>query len=186
MADSSAGDSNTLLTNSIDEQNARNDPHSNANKASVINVNDFNRDALVNTVDQQLTRAPNSNSNATAPKFLNIAAGGPFAPVTEMSPDAQPTAMLAASPSSPLDANEEPLFSNGLASSLTAGMDSPVRGLSVSLVAVATKSTEVAISPGHVAAIDLSAFANPSEPSNAGDDVYDVDEGLLDLHTRPR
>jgi hypothetical protein len=37
----------------------------------------------VNVTDQQFTRAPNANSNATAPKFINIGAGGPFAPASD-------------------------------------------------------------------------------------------------------
>jgi sialidase-1 len=80
VADSGAGDSGAFVTNSIDEQSARNDPHGNANQATITNVNDFDRNALVNSADQQFARAPNANSNATAPKFINIGAGGPFLP----------------------------------------------------------------------------------------------------------
>jgi hypothetical protein len=78
-ADSGAGDGGAFVTNSIDEQAARNDPHSNANRATITNVHDYNRDGLVNVIDQQATRNF-ANSNATAPKFINIGAGGPFAP----------------------------------------------------------------------------------------------------------
>ena len=78
-ADSGSGDTSTFVTNSIDEQAARNNPHSFANPAPITNAYDFNRDHLVNTIDQQFTRNY-ANSNATAPKFINIAAGGPFAP----------------------------------------------------------------------------------------------------------
>jgi hypothetical protein len=79
-ADSGAGDSSGYLVNVIDEQSARSDPHGNANPASITNVNDFNRDGLVNSVDQLATRNF-TTSNATQLKFLNIGAGGPFAPL---------------------------------------------------------------------------------------------------------
>ena len=83
LADSGTGDIGSFVANSIDEQSARNDPHSNANKATITDVNDFNRDGLVNTTDQQFTRSPNTTSNETAPNDINISAAGPFAPVDE-------------------------------------------------------------------------------------------------------
>jgi hypothetical protein len=49
---SGVGNSGAFVTNSIDEQSARNDPHSNAHKALITDVNDVNRDRLVDTTDQ--------------------------------------------------------------------------------------------------------------------------------------
>jgi hypothetical protein len=85
-ADSGAGDSTDYRTNVIDEQTARNDPHSNANPATITNRQDFNRDGLVNTVDQLATRNFTTNP-ITSLKILAVAAGGPFAPAAPSSGD---------------------------------------------------------------------------------------------------
>ena len=76
VADSGTGDTSTYLVNLIDEQAARNDPHSNANLAAVDNPNDFNRDRLVNTIDQIAVRN-NLTSTPTALKLANISIAAP-------------------------------------------------------------------------------------------------------------
>jgi sialidase-1 len=78
VADSGTGET-TFVTNSIDEQIARNDPHSAANRATITNISDYNRDGLVNAVDQQLVRN-NLTSGATALKRITLTGVGPFAP----------------------------------------------------------------------------------------------------------
>jgi hypothetical protein len=94
-ADSGAGDSTTFLTNTVDEQAARNNPHSFADPATITNTEDYNRDALVNVVDQQAVRNF-ANSNATALKILSIDGAGPFAPQVSVPPGASPSAAPAA------------------------------------------------------------------------------------------
>ena len=79
-ADSGVGDNLIFVTNSIDEQSARNDPHSATNRATITNPNDFNRDGLVNTIDQQMVRN-NLTNGATALRRINLAGVGPFAPI---------------------------------------------------------------------------------------------------------
>jgi PhoPQ-activated pathogenicity-related protein len=76
VADSGAGNSSNYLVNAIDEQSARNDPHSNANLAAINDVNDFNRDRLVNTTDQVFVRN-NGTNNANALRFDNITVTAP-------------------------------------------------------------------------------------------------------------
>jgi hypothetical protein len=124
--DSGTGDSGNSLVNAIDEQAARNDPHGNANKASITNVNDFDRNALVNAGDQQLTRAPNANNNATAPKSILIGPGGPFAPAAAL-----PVTTFASRLGPLVVANDE----QGIASALTATSRSSVSSLTVEGIA---------------------------------------------------
>ena len=100
-ADSGSGDTSTFLTNTIDEQAARNDPHSQANPATITNTQDYNRDGLVNAIDQQAARSF-FNSNATALKVISIGSGGPFAPQVAATlqgvPNASPATSIALEP----------------------------------------------------------------------------------------
>jgi hypothetical protein len=186
LADSGSGDGGAFVTNSIDEQSARSDPHSNVNKATIANVNDFDRNALVNSVDQQFTRASNSNSNATAPKFINIAAGGPFAPASE-------SRGVAASVDAPasLEYNDSPTTSAalevdpaGLMFGLTVGWQSSVSlvgtggwmaGLGVAAVpreaASEAETTHASITDQVHDQATLGDFAAAAESSEIGNDL---------------
>ena len=81
LGDSGSGDPTTFLVSSTDEQSARNNPKSVlGTPATITDVNDFNRDGNVNTSDQVVSRNYATNALTTALKFLNVGAGGPFAP----------------------------------------------------------------------------------------------------------
>jgi hypothetical protein len=174
LADSGAGDGGAFVTNSIDEQSARNDPHSNANKAAITNVNDFNRDRLVNATDQQFTRAPNANSNATAPKFINIGPGGPFAPVSEPGSVAPLTSIPPAADASALSSDPgDP----GIASALAC------QAQPTNLQASVAASYTLAAKPADpTAATDkhVDAVAQSEAKANAADDKYFNDPRAID------
>jgi hypothetical protein len=182
LGDSGAGDSTTFVVNSTDEISARNDPHSTlSNPASIINVDDYNRDGNVNSTDQIAARNNPTSALSTALKFLTVGAGGPFAPLSEASAGGPATATsLTASPSS-AGATEPSDDDNALASALAAGTAGLVVDQSPSTNAPVSQPREVAPSPGLGAAVDLSLAADLGELSAMVDDLYDPDEGLLDL-----
>jgi sialidase-1 len=100
VADSGSGDTAAYQTNVTDEFSVRNDPHSGANLAPVTNKNDFNRDGLVNSTDQQTVRS-NSNSVPAALKLLNLGGAGPFAPLVAPAAGATVIAATASVSSTP-------------------------------------------------------------------------------------
>ena len=69
--DSGADDAGGFAVNLSDETSARNDPHSARQRAAKNNVNDFNRDGLVNAIDQQFARNF-ATTLATQLNFLNL------------------------------------------------------------------------------------------------------------------
>jgi hypothetical protein len=83
-ADSGFGDTTGFMVSTIDDQLVRNHPAGHGNPASIDNPYDFNRDGLVNAIDQAAVRSFTSNA-ATALKFLNVSAAGPFAPTSNAS-----------------------------------------------------------------------------------------------------
>ena len=75
VGDSGLGDSLSFaLVNSIDENAARSNPAFLFNNIPITNVYDYNRDGIVNSVDQAIDRAYATNlTNAT--KFISLASG---------------------------------------------------------------------------------------------------------------
>jgi PhoPQ-activated pathogenicity-related protein len=71
VGDSGAADAGAYSVNSSDEISARNDPHGVGNFADISNVNDFNRDRLVNSSDQIIART-NVTDLSTQVKILNV------------------------------------------------------------------------------------------------------------------
>jgi subtilisin-like proprotein convertase family protein len=95
VGDSGAADSGAYSVTSADEISARGDPHGVGNPAAISNVNDFNRDGLVNSSDQ-ITSRSNTTTLGTQLKVLSIGAGGPFAPQSQSAvPAFSPSAILA-------------------------------------------------------------------------------------------
>jgi sialidase-1 len=88
--DSGAGDSGAFQVTSSDEVNARNNPKSLGNPATRSDVNDFNRDGLVNSNDQIIARN-NTTNLGNQLRFLVVGAGGPFAPQASTSFSASST-----------------------------------------------------------------------------------------------
>jgi trimeric autotransporter adhesin len=88
LGDAGAGNAGAYSVTSADETSARNDPHGVGNSASITNVNDFNRDGLVNSTDQIFARNHLTNLGNQL-QFLTVGAGGPFAPEA---PSAAPSA----------------------------------------------------------------------------------------------
>jgi ELWxxDGT repeat protein len=77
--DSGADDSGGFAVTSADEVSARSNPKGLGNFATRSDVNDFNRDGLVNSTDQIIARN-NTTSLNNQLRFLVVGAGGPFAP----------------------------------------------------------------------------------------------------------
>jgi glucose/arabinose dehydrogenase len=78
-ADSGAANTSGFQVTSGDEVSARSDPHGPGNLASISNVNDFNRDRMVNSSDQ-ITARNSTTTISNQLKFLVVGAGGPFSP----------------------------------------------------------------------------------------------------------
>jgi hypothetical protein len=85
-------DAGAYRTSANDELDARNNSKTLLNNIPITNLQDYNRDGLVSSVDQLASRN-NPTSNISGPHILNIGGGGPFAP------DAGASASPAASPS---------------------------------------------------------------------------------------
>jgi uncharacterized protein (TIGR03790 family) len=83
VGDTGFGDSFGFSVNSVDIASVRNNPHGNGNQATIIDVNDINRDGLVNSIDEVLLRN-SQTSRVTRPIFLNVS-GGPLAPIATAS-----------------------------------------------------------------------------------------------------
>jgi hypothetical protein len=79
IGDSGAGNAGAFQVTSADEISARSDPHGVGNPATISNVNDFNRNGLVDSGDQIVARN-NVTNLGNQLKFLVVGAGGPFAP----------------------------------------------------------------------------------------------------------
>ena len=80
VANSGGGDSATLSsTTSVDELAARNNSQSLFSNIPITNLFDYNRDGAVNSADQLLAR--NNAQTGSATRYINIGAGGPFAPL---------------------------------------------------------------------------------------------------------
>jgi hypothetical protein len=80
VANSGNGDTvNLSETNSVDELGARNNGKTLLNNIPITNVFDYTRDGLVNSVDSLLSR--NNAQTLGATRYINIGAGGPFAPL---------------------------------------------------------------------------------------------------------
>jgi hypothetical protein len=83
IGDSSAVDVNAYLVSSADQISARNDPHGPGNPAPISNLNDHNRDGLVNSSDQIIV-LNNTTTVGTQVIYLNVNvpptadAGGPY------------------------------------------------------------------------------------------------------------
>jgi hypothetical protein len=79
LGDSGAADGSAFSVTSGDEISARNNPKTIGNPATLTDVNDFNRNGLVDSSDQIIARN-NSTSLGNQLRFLVVGAGGPFAP----------------------------------------------------------------------------------------------------------
>jgi subtilisin-like proprotein convertase family protein len=89
-ADTGFGDATDFLTSAIDEQLVRDNPAGHGNPAAITSPYDFNRDGLVNAIDQASVRNFTTGA-ATALKLLNVPGAGPFAPQSSGGADAQLT-----------------------------------------------------------------------------------------------
>jgi hypothetical protein len=79
IGDAGVGNSGAFQVTSSDEVNARNNPKTLSSPATRDDVNDFNRNGLVDSGDQIIARN-NTTSLGNQLKFLVVGAGGPFAP----------------------------------------------------------------------------------------------------------
>jgi ELWxxDGT repeat protein len=95
IGDAGVSNSGAFQVTSGDEINARNNPKSLGNPATRSDVNDFNRNGLVDSGDQIIARN-NTTSLGNQLKFLVVGAGGPFAPESEASSN---TGIVGSSPS---------------------------------------------------------------------------------------
>jgi ELWxxDGT repeat protein len=81
IGDAGVGNSGAFQVTTGDEISARNNPKSLGNPATRSDVNDFNRNGLVDSADQIIARN-NVTNLGNQLKFLVVGAGGPFAPET--------------------------------------------------------------------------------------------------------
>jgi hypothetical protein len=79
IGDGGVGNVGAFQVTSSDEVNARNNPKGLGNPATRSDINDFNRNGLVDSADQIIARN-NTTNLGNQLKFLVVGAGGPFAP----------------------------------------------------------------------------------------------------------
>ena len=120
LANSGGGDTANLSeTTSVDELAARNNSQSLFNNIPVTNLVDYNRDGAVNSIDQLLAR--NNAQTGGATRYINIGAGGPFAPLP---PSGNSVAYSGASPAAAGNGG----VSSALVSSASPGPSGPAIG----------------------------------------------------------
>jgi hypothetical protein len=118
VGDAGVADSGAFQVTSADEINARNNPKTISNPATRSDVNDFNRNGLVDSSDQIIARN-NTTSIVNQLKFLVVGAGGPFAPESSTAlADAAPT--VATSDNETASAETNSNGDRGMASALAA------------------------------------------------------------------
>ena len=182
LGDAGVSDPTTFLVSGADEQSARNNPKSTLGTPALItDVNDFNRDGNVNTTDQQIPRNNTTNAITTALKFLNVGAGGPFAPESEVRDSdrmAVPSLAILAEPwrlSSSLaatvdsDASSNVAVDNGLAFAV---------GLRTAYFVLLTDSRELpTTSTGDVTDSTMRQATAPIASANATDAAFETSDG---------
>jgi hypothetical protein len=85
--DTGTGNTTRFITTAADEIHARQNPKVILNNIPTTNIDDFNRDAKVDSADQLIARGGTS-SNLNGPVNLNVPGAGPFAP--DSGPSASP------------------------------------------------------------------------------------------------
>ena len=86
LGDTGTGDTTTkAIVNAIDEHGARAHPEVLANNISLTNLYDFNRDGIVNAIDEGISRL-NATNSSNVTRFLNIASP-PLAPQSALMSD---------------------------------------------------------------------------------------------------
>jgi hypothetical protein len=135
IGDAGVADAGAFQTTSADEINARNNPKTIANPATRSDVNDFNRNGLVDSSDQIIARN-NATTLTTQLRFLVVGAGGPFAPETSPAVSSNATPEIAAhasvasatSGATTTTGSGDSGIASGLAADTISGSGAPVSG----------------------------------------------------------
>jgi ELWxxDGT repeat protein len=152
--DSGAGNAGAFAVTSADEISARTNPRGLANQATITDVNDFNRDGLVNSTDQIIARN-NTTSLGNQLKFLVVGAGGPFTPESSSFGNAD----IAGSSPSQSNLGEVPLH-------LVASAERSVVGGDTGIASALASATSVVLTSS-VPPLPLIPRANSSDKARA-------------------
>jgi hypothetical protein len=126
--DTGSGDSSAFVVDSTDGTLVLTHPHNLKNPATISDTGDFNRDGTVDSSDGSVVLS-NSTTVKTALVFLNVGAGGPFAPQDD------PAAL-------PADVNDETNMASALVATLSASPNAPNSAAVTAAPAVSTMHGE--------------------------------------------